>query len=260
MFTFYRKNKTYPAGRVGPFTESHEPRLASTLFVASAQSGYFACDNTGGITNCGMDHNDVYGCCGAAMVDHALVYQAKNTKLIGTLGKPKFNGLLATYFAYGRSVGEPGPRPDQGVNNSTWLAFLYKNGIIDGYAEIPLDQIDWYCREFLGVCTGQIINKQAIPDFNANPRIPWGSPGEVKAPNEGHDTLVVKTDGQGGGYMATWGGLIEFLLDYRGNITDAWVIFDKDDPRVDWTTLQAALDAIHGVVTPPPVAKKWRWL
>ena len=35
------------------------------------------------------------------------------------------------------------------------------------------------------------------------------------------------------------------------NITDRWVIFDEDDPNVNWTALQNALDSIHGVIAPP---------
>jgi hypothetical protein len=46
-----------------------------------------------------------------------------------------------------------------------------------------------------------------------------------------------------------------FTVAYRTQfITDAWIVFDKNDPAVDWVALRAALATVHGTVAPvtPP--------
>jgi hypothetical protein len=249
------------AGKRGA-SESHEPRLNASLFVKGATTDYIAFDAAHGITNWGMDGNDRWSNCGAAAVDHGNIAKAANPGLLNTLGQPKFNGTLPTYWAYGLSLGEVGTppaqpdQPDQGVTNNTWLGFLYQNGIIDGYGEVPLAQLDYFASLGYGALIGQLLPATAESDFEASPPIPWGSPGETPDNQEGHDTWYVKGTGDGAGIMVTWGALQPFTLEYRtaGFITDAWIIFDKDDPNVDWTALQAALNAVHGVQTDPAPA------
>jgi hypothetical protein len=260
------------AGRRGA-RESHQPELDARFFLAPGTADTFSeWDGTNGITSWGMDCNgpdpnnppaypDGLGDCGAAAPDHGNMAKAANPSLLGTLGQPKFGGTVPTYFAYGVSQGEtgtppaPADEPDQGVDNKSWLAFLYKNGIIDGYAEVPLDQIGHYAPIGHGLLVGQNLPDSAESDFQASPPIPWGSPGETPDNQEGHDTWLIATHADASGEMITWGGLEPFTSTYLNDFaTDAWIIFDKDDPTVDWTALQAALDALHGVVTPPAPA------
>ncbi|MGB9154700.1 MAG: hypothetical protein WCD70_16630, partial [Alphaproteobacteria bacterium] len=114
-----------------------------------------------------------------------------------------------------------------------------------------IESLDWFAKTFSGALIGQILSDNAEAQFEADPRIPWGTD-DRPDPNEGHDTLVVRGDGQGGGTLVTWGGPQPFLVNYRtSNITDAWVVFDADDPAVDWPTLQGALNEIHGTVQAP---------
>lgn len=49
---------------------------------------------------------------------------------------------LSSYYAYGRSIGESGEQPDQGVENATWLKFLFEQGMIEGYAELDASNAD----------------------------------------------------------------------------------------------------------------------
>jgi hypothetical protein len=248
------------AGMRGLIGESHQPELMLTQFTVytglEAEPLPPTWDGTHGITQNGMDGNDRKGCCGAAMTDHYNVYAAGSTALINTLGQPKYNGVLPTYYAYGIAQGEPGPEPDQGVDNASWFAWLYKMGIIEGYAEVPIDQIRRYAVQFGGVCIGQRLPDQADSDFQAEPQVPWGSPGEVPDPNDGHDTLFIAFD-ESGGKVATWGGLQpvtnEYLDPANGFITDAWVVFDKEtaeEAGYDWNSIQEALTELHGEVTP----------
>jgi outer membrane biosynthesis protein TonB len=238
------------AGRRGGFRESHEPRLDASLFV-QGQTGFIQWDGTNGIRQWGMDFNDQYSDCGFAALDHYNVAKSGDVSNVGKFGAPQFQTLLDAYWAYGIAQGEPGPRPDQGVDNASMLAWAYKVGLIYGYGEVPKDQADWYANTFNGALVGQILDDDAETDFEASPPIAWGSKNEHPDPSEGHDTLLIQGDGQGGGAEVTWGGLQPFTAFYRANNwTDVWVIFDADDPSVNHTALQEALEAVHGTLSP----------
>lgn len=243
------------AGRVGPHRESHEPRLLATRFLRTTASGEF--HNWDGATaigtDWGMDENNVYGDCGPAATDHNNAAKSGDPSVIGTLGEPTFTpGVLGAYFAYGIAQGEPGPDPDQGVDNATWLAFLYKNGIIDGYGEVPLTHLDHFAPYGHGLILGLAIDgAEAQADFESTPRRPW----REQPQQDGHDVLLIETKSDGDITIVTWGGLQPCTKSFREhNITDAWIIFDKDDPQVDWAALQAALDEVHGVINPQGAA------
>ena len=244
--------------RVGPHRESHEPRLSAEKFVTLA-SGFIDGDVTGGITDFGMDNNDVWGDCGVAAPDHSNVCKTGSTATAGSFGTPKFATLLDAYWAYGLSQGEVGQspnqpdQPDNGVDNASFLGWCYKNGIIDGYGEVPFSQLDSFMVQFHGVIVGTSIDGDtAISDFNASPKVPWPS---MPNAQDGHDILVAKTNADGSGFVVTWGGLQPYTSDFRTtNFQDAWVIFDHDDPSVDWVSLQAALESVHGTVSADPSA------
>lgn len=243
-----------PSGRVGPHRESHEPRLDATKFLSMPSSGFVEWDGTVGIgENFGMDFNDEFGDCGAAATDHYNMAKVQNYDLYGQLGMPKYEGTLGTYGAYGVSMGftplvpsPVGPIPDNGVDNSSWLGFLYKQGIIKGYGEVPLTSLDQFAPVGHGVILGLMIDPLVSQqDFDDFPRKPW----DEMAPVDGHDTLLIQTHADGSGALVTWGSVQPFTLKFRqNNITDAWIIFDEDDPNVDWAALQSALDEIHGVL------------
>jgi hypothetical protein len=240
------------AGKVGPHRESHEPRLKAHDFLIDGVvpvKGFLEWNGTAGIgERWGMLGNDVFGDCGPAATSHNNMAKAGNPAIGGDLGRPKFNGVEGTYFAYGIAQGEPGPQPDQGVDNATWLAFLYKEGIIYGYGEVDDDEFDWFAQLFDGGIVGQGLDGTiASNDFNASPRIPW----DTMDMSDGHDTLTIITHTDGSGALVTWGAVQPYTAAYRQtNWQDRWVIFDTDDPNVDHAKLQAALQAIHGTVTP----------
>lgn len=250
--------------------ESHEPRLDVRRFlVPGPVDHYVEWDGTNGIIDWEMGNNgpdptnppyypNGVGNCGEIGVGHGNAAKANNITIATLLGHPKYANGLATYFAYGVSQGEqgqppaPAECPDQGVDNASWLAFLYKMGIIYGYGEVPVDQMDNYAPQAHGLLIGQNLSDSAEPDFEAHPPIPWGSHGEVPDNQEGHDTWYILGHADGTGELITWGGLQPFTVTYRKEfITDAWIIFDEDDPNVDHAALQAALTEVHGVDSPP---------
>ena len=206
--------------------------------------------------------NDVYGDCGPAATNHYDMAKASKPQLAGQLGRPKFTGVLGCYFAYGIAMGEPGPKPDNGVDNKTWLGWLYEQGIIYGYGEVPLEYLDWFAQTARGALIGLVIDgNEAISDFQQSPKVPWGA---MPGAQDGHDTLLIITNGDGSGGLVTWGGVQPFTSDFRNQITDAWIIYDKDDPSVDHAALQQALEDVHGVVVQTPVETPskgfWRYV
>lgn len=254
------------AGRYGGLRESHEPRLLAHNFLASGVTpiaGYLEFDHTYkiGANSWGMDNNgpdktnppgfpNGLGDCGFAALDHYNVAKTGETSLIGSFGSPKYSSLAAAYFAYGVAQGEPGPEPDQGVSNATVLAWAVQEGLIYGYAEVQPEYLDWFASKFDGALLGLAIDGNvASSDFNNWPtRRPWNTMAKL----DGHDTLYVKSRGQGQGTLVTWGGLQPFTKSFREtNVTDSWVIFDQYDSRVNWPLLEAALTAVHGTIVPP---------
>lgn len=263
-------------GLIGPHKESHEPSLLADLFInlwkvldpdkhptsPAPTTGYADWDGTHGILEWGMDCNgpdsnnppaypNGLGDCGAAATDHGNMAKSGNAQLYNQLGQPKFAGTVPTYFAYGQAMGEigqppaPASEPDFGVANNTWLNFLWTSGIIDGYVEVPLDKLDLYAPIAGGLLIGIQLYDTAQADFQNH--IAWGSNNEQPDPQLGHDTWLIKTGADGGGALITWGAVQPFTLNFRQhNITDAWLITDKDDPTVDHDALTAAIQALHG--------------
>ncbi len=156
------------AGRVGPHKESHRPDLMATKFMTSVTAGFFVSDVTNGIVDWGIDDNDKLGCCGFAARDHVDVAKTGDVTLIGKFGQPKFSTLADAYFAYGIAQGEPGPEPDQGVDNATMMQWDFNEGFNEGFMEIPVYSIDYFVSKGRGVIIGVAIDgQQASQDFES---------------------------------------------------------------------------------------------
>ena len=102
---------------------------------------------------------------------------------------------------------------------------------------------------------GVSLSDNSEQEFSSG--IAWGQPDDQPDQNEGHDILVIKSHADGSGAVITWGAVQPFTSTFINRFAgDAWVIVSKDDPSVDWVSLQAALDAVHGAVgglpTPTP--------
>lgn len=229
--------------------ESHESRLMMPTHLRKPLVAPKEWDGTDGIeaTHWGMDGNDQFGCCGAAAIDHGQMAKAGSVSLYNRLGRPQFDGTLGTYFAYGTDQGEPGPQPDQGVDNSSWLSFLYRKGIILGYGEVPLDEVNAYAAAFDGV----LLAIQCGDDFQSlfARKLPWGSSHSSPDPSEGHDIYYVSYEADGTGQVVTWGKTQAITADFISKyVTDAWVFFSTEDPAVNWPSMRKALKDIHGTL------------
>jgi hypothetical protein len=231
--------------------ESHEPRLLLSNFLHEGTELAIPndWDGTHGITDWGMDFNDTKSDCGAAAVDHGFMAKNGDKALYDTLGKPKYDGTLPTYYAYGISQGEPGPEPDEGVENASWLAFLYKEGIIDGYGEVPLNQLRQYAMAFGGLLMACTLSDNAEAEFEAHTA--WGQSDDVPDQNEGHDIYYVLFSSDGTAKVITWGALQEVTEDFITRfVTDAWAFLTEEDAKrvgVNWRALQEMLSEVHGV-------------
>ena len=165
---------------------------------------------------------------------------------------------LASYYAYGRAMGEPGSDPDQGVNNSTWLKFLFDQGMIEGYAELDAtnaDEIHMAMLNFDGVLIGCDLTSDAEQEF-ANHQ-PWTiTASEQPSPKGGHDIYLVKYDTAAGTEtIVTWGANQDCTVAWEtGQVQagdlEAWVFIsaeDADRNGVDLATLQQAIRSLGGV-------------
>jgi hypothetical protein len=140
------------------------------------------------------------------------------------------------------------------VDNATWLGWLYQQGIIDGYGEVPLSEFREYAVAFDGVLIGCLLSDEAEQEFESGK--PWTeSASEPPDPNDGHDVLLTKYAADGSITVVTWGALQDCTPAWvANNIQEAWAILDEDDAKragVDWDVLVAELQAINGTVTPP---------
>lgn len=235
----------------------HVPELRLKLFKTGQAVPPPEGDVTQGRTDWGMDDNDRLGCCGPAATDHNVMAKIGPSAQPNQLGGV---GVDSLYFRYGKSMGEAGDQPDQGVDNATWLKFLFDLGIIEGFAELDKDDLNEVRQAMLdyrGVICGLQLTDDAEADFEATPPVPWQvTPADQPDPAAGHDTLLVKYNPTGG-TLVTWGGLQDFLMDFEtgGGFTDCWVILTKEDAArtgVDLAALQDKIRAWGGVVKPPP--------
>jgi len=244
------------AGKRGA-RESHEPRLLLSQFRSPAPSPFTEWDGSHGITQWGMDGNDEYGDCGPTATSNGNVAKANDPSLIDKLGD---STPLDLYFEYGVAMGEAASvadRPDMGVDNQSWLAFLYQRGIIDGYGEVPLDELERYAQDFNGLLLAIVLDADSEAEFQASPPIPWGGlPADATPdPSLGHDVWLIQTHADGSIGVITWAAIQQATPEFRQlNITDAWAILDEEDAKrtgTDWEALQAALRAVHGVDAAP---------
>lgn len=205
-------------------------------------------DVTHGITDWGTDHNDIYSCCGPAATDHYQVAKSGNTLLIDKLGNV---GVLPLYFEYGKSQGEPGGRPDEGVDNASWLKFLFDKGIIEAFGRLnqnDADEVHQAMLDFSGVLIAVSLTDDAEQLFTEHK--PWTTAqGEKPDENEGHDILLVKYD-ENGDTFVTWGGLEASTIGWDHScIGEAWVIVTSQDATragVDIDALKAKCAAFGG--------------
>lgn len=263
--------ETRTPGKRGRRAPSHEPSLRLTKFAPPASTPPPSGDVTGGITDWGMLGNDQYGDCGAAAFEHGRMAKSGKNALndngteLAADSPGATNYTLATYFAYGRAMGEPGQNPDQGVDNATWLKFLFDQGMIEGYAELDAsnaDEVHMAMLNFNGVLLGCDLTPEAEQEFAAHQ--PWTiSAHEHPSKKEGHDIYLVKYDTQAGNEtIVTWGALQECTLawetgeEQRGDL-EAWVFISAEDAArngVNLAALQQAIRDLGGTTTAAPAA------
>jgi len=206
--------ETRVAGKRGRRKPSHLPTLHLTNFAPPASAPPPSGDVTGGITDWGMLGNDKHSDCGAAAFEHGRMAKSGSNVLddhgteLPADSQEATDHTLQTYYAYGRAMGEPGPDPDQGVDNATWLKYLFDQGMIEGFAELNAkdpNEVHMAMLNFKGVLLGCSLTDQAEQEFNNHQ--PWTiTASERPDPQHGHDIYLVKYDMQAGTEtIVTWG-------------------------------------------------------
>jgi hypothetical protein len=242
--------KTRVAGKRGRRKPSHEPTLHLRRFAPAPSKPPPSGDVSGGITDWGMLGNDQYSDCGAAAFQHGRMAKSgrnvlnDNGQELAADSQEATDYTLASYYAYGRAMGEPGQDPDQGVDNATWLKFLFDQKMID---EVHIAMLN-----FNGVLIGCNLTDDAEQEFNDHK--PWNvTPTDRPDPREGHDIYLVKYD-ENGETMVTWGADQQCTVAwgqgerFAGDL-EAWVFITSEDAQrngVDLPALQQAIRDLGG--------------
>ena len=257
------------AGKLGRKPARHVPELELERFRTQARADVPASgDVSRGITSWLMLGNDQYGDCGPAATEHFRMSKG----LYSGDETPTEAETVALYFDYGIAQGEPPPQPDEGVENATWLAWLFAESQsaklagddIDefAYAEVNIssvDNINSAMLEFNGVLCGVNLTDYDEQDF---PNVPWGTQTPVQPnPQLGHDIVKVRfgQSGPAGDTYVTWGALQQATTGWSSAcIDEAWVIVTREDAEnagIDFDALLAECTALGGgqvVPTPAP--------
>lgn len=253
--------KTRVAGKRGRRKPSHEPTLHLRRFAPAPSKPPPSGDVSGGITDWGMLGNDQHSDCGAAAFQHGRMAKSgqnvlnDNGQELPADSQAATDYTLASYYAYGRSMGEPGQDPDQGVDNATWLKFLFDQKMIEGYAELNAsdpDEVHMAMLNFNGVLIGCCLTDDAEQEFNDHQ--PWNiTPSDRPDANEGHDIYLVKYDANGE-TIVTWGADQECTVAWekgqaQAGDLEAWVFITAEDAKrngVDLAALQQAIRDLGG--------------
>lgn len=144
---------------------------------------------------------------------------------------PTADEAVDLYFAYGKSQGEPGLNPDQGVNVATALAWCHKQGIILAFAPVHPDTVDAVMAHFgRGIITGVSLTDDADPRFEKHEA--WTvADGERPDPREGHCILRIKVaNPTGRRTYVTWGADQDAEEGWEDECAEEyWLILTEDD-------------------------------
>lgn len=253
------------SGHRGLRGASHAPHLLLPQFRTAAAAPPPSGDVTKGLTDWGMLCNGPtpantatyptgLGDCGAAAFEHGRMAKAlvsvrtmsgiKHVLYEGDFIRPTPARTRFLYFSYGVAQGEPGPEPNEGVTNATWLRFLYDQGIVEWYGELdPSDRTELH-QAMLGCCgvlCGVSLTQTAEQDFTD------GRPWRLGEGQPDHDVLMVRYT-PSDFTVVTWGG----LQVATGDISEAWAFGTREDAeRAGYTfgAIKAAIDAAGCTVT-----------
>ena len=252
------------AGMRGRHSPSHEKSLRLSNFAPPASAPPPRGDVSAGITNWGVLGNKTHRNCGAAAFQHGRMAKSGRNVLhdsgtdLPADSQAATDRTLSIYFEYGLAMGVPGPQPDYGVSNATWLKFLFEREMIEGYAELDAtnaDEVHTAMLNFSGVLIGCNLTLEAEQEFINHK--PWTiTATEQPNPKGGHDVYLVKYDADAGTEtVVTWGGNQECTVAWEtGEIQDghleAWVFITSEDAQrngVDLTGLQETIRGLGGV-------------
>lgn len=162
--------------------------------------------------------------------------------------RPTANDVVNLYFQYDGGQ-------DQGVVIADFLLWLYRQGLIAGFAPVDLSQIDATMARFQrGIILG--VNLTHDADQRFNDKQPWTvGQGQQPDPNDGHVILQVRSlSATDLDWYVTWGALQAADKGWRdAAVQEAWVICTKDDMATPWgQQLLADINALPGSTTQPP--------
>jgi hypothetical protein len=184
-------------------------------------------DKSGGISNFGMGGNGpdptltVNGKqpCGDCGPNAAPKNVNQTTAVVAGVSSTPLtsNQIVTLYFTYEAEQAGIAWRPpatddwtapaglDNGVDLGDWLLWLFKQGQIEGFLKLELDDLDAALQTFDAVVVGVNLNAEADQQVENNQ--PWDvGPGDEPDPNDGHAIQYLKALSAAGPFgWATWG-------------------------------------------------------
>jgi hypothetical protein len=254
-----RKPAVLPPGlkMLGAYLTSPLPAPALPLDASGGFTGWEMLGNgpDASVTNQGPNFEGVGDCGPVDTVHKRMADLALSALLHGTPlpadPMPDANTVVADYLAYDGGQ-------DEGVVGSEMMHAWYTSGLIgskiDGYAPVPLDQIDAAMAVFGAVLVGVNLTDDADQLFNQGQ--PWNvDQGQKPDPNEGHFILKIKSTADQDGYV-TWGAEQWATKGWtRACAEEAWVPITPEMARrwnVAMGLLVQDIDLYGGSADAPP--------
>ncbi len=276
MTTVYKPYKT-GVSKVTHHPELHLHKFATSSATTSLPTSWSISQ---GLVNCGMLGNDEFGLCVEADYFHGEMFKALisvndrvPTYEVGF--KPASTRFVESiYFAYGRSLGEPGLRPDQGSDPGSWAAYAIKTKHAEFSAEldvitqsgesqvVDLNTLFQAAINFRGVALTINCPTQMQQQFD-NGEVLTVGPGNEPDPEEGHGIWLSDFDfGKQQVKIATWGKVVWATFEFiQQCLTSAWVFGTKQDAVAAgydfdaWEKVASSLPNFLDQVNPVPEAE-----
>lgn len=218
------------------------------------------------------------GDCGPAMTEHARMAKAAvDGKFPADFHVPHTQYTQELYIAYQHAMGETGTCPDNGVDNLSWLTWMYQQSKahpgmdVLAFAEVDLtnlptgwteaDVVHRAMIDFHGALVGVILPNEYAGQFERAE--PWSvSATDQPNPENGHDVLLAAYGTEPIGatnsgityrflknaddWFVTWGSWQPATVAWESAaITDVWVILTEEDATRAGYDFQAAVAQIE---------------
>ena len=249
------------SGKFGAKPTAIKPEIYLDKFRTAVTPHPAMWDGTGGLRNIDMLGNDVYGDCVVAATEHGRMFKAlvsnNPPKWVAGFRPPHTPYTESLYFSFGKSQGEPGPRPDQGCDPGAWMHWYWNKQLDKAYAQVDvsdpstkLENLKQAAFEFGGVLTCVQLTSTCETLFEQHQ--PWGTDGDLTPdPSMGHGIYLDAYTPDDVSF-ATWGYADQLATNawVEACVTSAFVFLDREDAIRLGVNFDALLTVLQGMESP----------